>query len=142
MRDLLVLLHQVESFRYRRIVLVPILPDLEENFDHVLTPLTDSTLMQDCSESLEHRVVGFRAVFGQKEPDFTHESDGYFDGIVGRAVKTEEQDLEGDNLVCNILIAKVGNEGRSGVADDLQRSANVTSEVGGSLPCRYACRPF
>jgi hypothetical protein len=126
MRDLLVLLHQVESFRYRRIVLVPILPDLEENFDHVLTPLTDSTLMQDCSESLEHRVVGFRAVFGQKEPDFTHESDGYFDGIVGRAVK----------------IAKVGNEGRSGVADDLQRSANVTSEVGGSLPCRYACRPF
>lgn len=31
--------------------------------------------------------------------------------------------------MCDILIAKVGNEGRSGVADDLQRSARVKSEV-------------
>lgn len=79
--------------------------------------------MQDSSESLKDGVVGLGAVFGQKEPDFTHETDRDFDRIVGRAVEAEKKNLESDNLVCDVLVAEVSDECRRGVANDLQVSA-------------------
>lgn len=126
MSNLFFLLYQIQSLGNGRIVLVPVLPDLEEHFNHVLTSLADSSFVQNRSESLKNGIVGFWTVFSEEKPDFTHESDGDFDGIVGRSVEAEEEDLQSNNLVCDILITQMSNKCRGGVAYNLNVSCADT----------------
>lgn len=79
MRDLLLLFNQVQTLWNRRVVLVLVLPDLEQNLDHVLTPLADRSLVKNGSESLENRVVRFGTVLREEQADFSHETNGDFD---------------------------------------------------------------
>ncbi len=67
--------------------------------------------MKHRSEPLVNTVIRFRSVFCQVGSDFSHESDGEFDGIVGGIFEEEEKDLEGEDFVCEILIDEVGDEG-------------------------------
>lgn len=119
MRDLLILLNQIQSLWNRRVVLVLVLPDLEQDLNHILTPLADRSLVKDGPETLKDGVVCFWTVFGQKEADFSHEPDCYFDGVVRGSVQAQEHDLKGDDLVCDELIAEMGDKCRGGVTDDL-----------------------
>lgn len=120
MRDLLLLLHQIQPLRNCRVVLVLVLSHLEQHLDHVLAPLANGAFMEYRTESLEDGVVRLGAVLGQEQTDLSHEANGDLDRVVCGSIKAEEEDLKGDNLVGDVLVAKVGDEGGCGVADDLR----------------------
>lgn len=119
MRNLLVLLDQVQTLRDRRVVLVPVLADLKEHLDHVLHALVDRALVQHRAEALIHAVIRLGRRVGEERPDLAHEADGDLDAVVRGLFEQEDEDLQGDDLVCDGLVAEVGDEGRGGVADGL-----------------------
>lgn len=59
MRDLLILLYQIQAFRKNRIILVLILSDLHEHLDHVLYTVADTAFVEHGAESLEDSRIGF-----------------------------------------------------------------------------------
>jgi hypothetical protein len=121
-RDLLLLFHQIQTLGDRWVVLVLVLPDL-------LAPLRDGSLVEDGAKPLKDGVVRFWAVLGEEEADLAHEADGDFDGVVGGAIQTQQQDLQGDNLVCDVLVDEVGDECGRGVADGLHERVSNDSRM-------------
>lgn len=95
--------------------------------------------MEDRTESLVDSIVGFWGVLGEEKADFPHESNSNFDGIIRWSFKTEQEDLKGDDLMCNVLIDEMGDEGGCCVADRLQLVLTEAQRY--DLPCRYACTP-
>ena len=63
--------------------------------------------------------VSFWWVFGEKSSNFVSEAFGNFDGIVCWLFNEEDQDLEHNNFMHKRLVDKMGEEGGSGMADDL-----------------------
>ena len=82
MRNLVVLLHQVQPFRDNRVVLILVLADLHENLDHVLNTVAYGALVQHGTETLKDGLVGFGRVLGEVLADLAGEADGDFNGVV------------------------------------------------------------
>ena len=60
--------------------------------------------MEDVPEPVEDGVDAPRRDFGQFLSAFLEESDSYLDGIVGGRLKEEGEDLQGQDLVCHLLV--------------------------------------
>ena len=128
MRDLLFLLHQVQPIRDDDIVLVFVLAHLEQDLDHVLTPLADGPFVQHRAEPLKYGIVCLGRVLREKEADLAHEADGDLDAVVRGPLEAQEEDLERDELVRDVLIDEVRNKGGRGVADCLCLSVSRNAE--------------
>lgn len=59
MSNLLLFLHEIESFRQYGIILVLVLAHLHEHFDHVLNTMADVAFVQYSAETFKDRCVGF-----------------------------------------------------------------------------------
>ena len=119
MRDLLLLLNEIQTLWQDRVVLVLVLPGLEQHLDHVLNPLLDVALVQDGSESFEDEVVGFGGVLGEEGSDVSSESASDLDGVRGGSFEEEEEKLEREEFVSDRLVDELGDEGGGGEADGL-----------------------
>ena len=60
MRNRILLLHQIQPLGNDGVILVLVLPNLEQDLDHVLHALVDPALVQDRAEPFVHAVVGLR----------------------------------------------------------------------------------
>ena len=118
-RDLLVLLHQVQTLWHDRVVLVLILAHLHEHLDHVLDPVGDCPFVQNSTEALVYGGVRLWRVLREERANFSHEADSNLDGVVGGAFEEKEENLEGNDFVRDSLVDEVGNEGGRGMADNL-----------------------
>lgn len=149
MRDNVLLFDEIETFGNDRVVLVFVLADLEQDFDHVLDPLVDPTLVQDGAESIENPVVCAGRVLREEGADFAHERDGNLDRVVGGAFKEEHEHLKCEDFVRDLLIYELTNERRSRDNSRLDRHhyerqldrLSITTDPGarGNVPCCFAC---
>lgn len=119
MRDLLVLLNQIQPFRDDWVILELVSPDLEQDLDHILDPLVDRPLVQYGSESLKDSIVGLGRIFNEEGSDLSHKAHGNLDTVVGRLLEHEDEHLKGNDLVGDGLVDEVSDEGCSGLAYDL-----------------------
>lgn len=110
MRDHVLLLDEVEALGDDGVVLEAVLADLEQDLDHVLHALVDVALVEDGAEPVKDAVVGARRVLGEERADLAHERDGDLDAVVGRALEEEDEDLEGEDLVRDLLVDELGEE--------------------------------
>lgn len=105
MRDLIVLLNQIQLLLDRWVVLVFVLPYLEKNLNHVLDPLIDVFLIKDAPKSIKNH-NGYRHVhFFEVVSDFSRQTNGNFNAVVRRFVEEQQQHLYCYHLVCYLLIA-------------------------------------
>ena len=94
MHNLLIFLHQIQTFGYS---------------------LTDFSLIQNSAEPLKDCRVSFWWVFGEKSSNFVSD----FNGIVCWSFKEEDKDLERNDFMREGLVDKMGKEGGRGMTDDL-----------------------
>ena len=94
MHNLLIFLHQIQTFGYS---------------------LTDFSLIQNSAEPLKDCRVSFWWVFGEKSSNFVSD----FNGIVCWSFKEEDKDLERNDFMREGLVDKMGEEGGRGMTDDL-----------------------
>ena len=104
MRNLLFLLDQVQAFRNNRVVLVLVFSDLHEDFNHILNPLTDPALVQDGAEAFKYCGIGLWRIFCEEGADFTGETDGNLDGVIGWPFKQKDKYLKSNNFMGNSLV--------------------------------------
>lgn len=122
MRDLLVLLDEIQTLGHDRVVLVAVLPRLEEDLDHVLDALLDVALVEDGAEALVDEVVGLGRVLGEEGADLAREGARDLDRVGRGLLEQEEQQLEGQELVRDRLVDEVGDERAGREADGLRES--------------------
>lgn len=122
MRDLLVLLNQIQPFRDDRVILELVPPDLEQDLDHILNPLVDRPLVKYGSETLKDSVVGLGRIFSEESSHLSHKADGDFDAVIGRLLEHEDEHLKGDDFVGDGLIDEVSDERGGGLAYDLSEN--------------------
>lgn len=122
MRDLLVFLHEIQTFRENGIVFVLVLPYLHQNFDHILDSLADRAFVENSTETFEHSGIGFWRVFGQECADFPGETDGNLDGVVCGPFEKQDKDLKSNYLVRDRLVDEMRYERSSRIADNLRRA--------------------
>jgi len=79
MGDLVILLYKIETFRNDRIILILVLLNLHENFDHILNPVANAALIQNGMEMVVYSPIGFWRVFDKESTNFTHETNIDFD---------------------------------------------------------------
>lgn len=127
--DLVFLLDQVQLFLNRRVVLVPILPDLEQHLDHILYSLIDVGFVKDIPELVKHRQGNRTAHLLQMLTHLSSQADGDFNTVVCGLVKQQQKDLRGQHLVRDLLVAQMGNERRGRYADCLVVSLECLSEL-------------
>ena len=60
MGDLVILLYRIETFRNDRIALILVLPNLHENSDHILNPVTNAVLTQNGRTQSHWLLASFR----------------------------------------------------------------------------------
>lgn len=123
MCNLLVLLDEVEPFWEDRVVLVLVLPRLEQDLDHVLHTLLDVALVQDSPKSLKDEVVGLGRVLGEERANLSGERTRDLDRVRGRRFEQEQEQLKGEQLVRDRLVDEMGDERGRREADRLQGNA-------------------
>lgn len=131
MRNRILLLHQIQPLGNDGVILVLVLPNLEQDLDHVLHALVDPALVQDRAEPFVHAVVGLRRRLGEEGADFAHEGDGDLDAVVCRPLEEEDEDLESEDLVRNLLVDEVSDKGRRGGHGGLRAAVSRSWKGGG-----------
>jgi hypothetical protein len=129
MGNLIFLFHQIQLFLDSRVVLEPILPDLEQNLNHILHALVDVGFVKNMSKLVKHRESNLAVHFLEMLSNLACQADSNFDAIVGRFVKEEEQDLSGEHLVRHLLITQMSDESCRGNAHSLVVSLECFSEL-------------
>ena len=125
MRNLLVLLDQVQALGDDGVIFVFVLTDLHEDFDHILHTMANGALVKDSTEAFEDGGVRFWGVLGKESPDFTHKPNSNFDGVVRRTFEEENEDLESNDFVRDSLIDEMPNKRCGGMADNLREMVNA-----------------
>ena len=120
MRNLIFLLHQVQPLGNDGIILVLVLADLEQDFDHILHTLAYGPFVEHGTESFVQDVVRFWVVLREESTDLAHEADGDFDAVVCRSFEKKHEDVERDDFVGDRLVHEVCDETGGCVADDLR----------------------
>jgi hypothetical protein len=123
-RDLLVLLDEVELLDQDRVVLEAVLADLEEDLDHEQHALLDRALVEDRPKALEDDVGRLGRVLGQEEADLARERAGNLERVGRRVLLEREEDFERKQLVRDRLIDEVGDERGRCDADGLCRQGS------------------
>jgi hypothetical protein len=106
--NLILLFDKIQLFLDRGIILVAILSDLEQNFDHVLGSLIDVGLVQDTTELVVDSHRDLRIELLDVLADLSHQTDGNLDAVVSGLVQQKQQNLGGKHLVSNLLVDQVG----------------------------------
>jgi hypothetical protein len=106
-RDLLVLLYQIQTFGDNGIILEFVFPDLHKDFNHVLHSVTNRTLVQDGPEAFEDRCISLWGVLSEECANFAHEADSNFDRVIGRSFEEQYEDLKSNDFVGNLLVDQV-----------------------------------
>lgn len=106
MRNLLILLDQVEALGHDWVVFVLVLPNLHEHLNHILHPLADGPFVEDGAEAFEDECIPFAStlVFSKEGADLAREAYSELDRVVGWSLKEKENDLESDDFVCDRLV--------------------------------------
>lgn len=118
-RDLILLFHQVQLFPNGRVVLVLVLPDLEEYLDHVLRTLVDISLVQNVPELIENSQGNRLRHFLQMLADFPCQPHRNLNTVIRRLVEQEKQNLSSKHFVNNLLVDQMGKEGGRRQANSL-----------------------
>ena len=129
MRDLILLLDQVELLGNAWVVLKLVLARLREDFDHVLDSHTDLALVQHRAEPIKHTVARLGRLFAKKSAHFAHERDGQLDTVVGGVFQQQHENFKCNKLVHNALIHEVCKEEQRGVALGLVVAAERTAKL-------------
>lgn len=154
-RDLLVLLDEVELLDQDRVVLEAVLADLEQDLDHEQHALLDGALVQDRAEALKDDVGRLGRVLRQEQADLARERARNLKRVGRRVLLQEQEDLQRQELVRDRLVDEVGDKRGRGDADGLGRGGTgaqaresalqqgqaVGSAAGrdeGDVPCRCA----
>jgi hypothetical protein len=87
MCDLIFFLDQVEFLPDRRVVLISVFPNLEQNFDHVLCSFVDIGLVQNAAKLVKYSQRYGLAHFLQVLSYFSRQADGDFHRVVRRFVE-------------------------------------------------------
>ena len=110
MSDLVLLLDEVELLLDNGVVLVAVLANLEQHFDHVLGAAVDIVLVQDVLELVEDNMGDARGHLLEEEADFAHEADSDLDTVIGWLLQQQDEDLAGEGLVDDLLVDEMGDE--------------------------------
>jgi len=118
-RDLILLLDNVELLDDRRVVGELLATHIEDALDDVLHAPVDLALVEDVAEALEDGVVARRRQLLQAGAALLHEAHADLDGVVRDALEQQGRDVEGQQLADHLLVDQVRHEfdGRGG--DDL-----------------------
>jgi hypothetical protein len=117
--NLILLFDKIQLFLDRGVILVAILSDLEQNFNHVLGSLIDVGFVQDTTELVVDGHGDLRIELLDVLADLPHQTDGNLDAVVSGLVQQKQQDLSGKHLVSDLLVDQVGQEGGAAQADSL-----------------------
>lgn len=109
-RNLVLLLDQIQLVPDRRVVLEPVPAHLEQHLDHVLHPLVDARLVQDGPKLLVDGVVDARANVLEQLAHLAREPHGNLDAVVRGVAEQQHEYLDGDDFVRNELVAQVRDE--------------------------------
>jgi hypothetical protein len=112
MCDLIFLLHQIKFLLDRRVVLVAVLTDLEQDLNHVLHSLIDIGFVENISELIKHRQGDRTTHFLQVLPNLPCESDSNLYAVICGLVEQEKKNLCCKHLVDHLLVAQVSDERR------------------------------
>lgn len=129
MGNLLVLLDKVETFGNDGVVLILVLANLHQDFNHVLNTLANAALIEDGSEALVDSRVGFGRILGEEGTNFSHEANCNFNGIIGGSFQQENEDLKGDDFMCNSLVHEVSEECGGRMAYNLEDSQYSNASI-------------
>lgn len=113
MSNLIIFLHQIETFLENWIVFVSVFPYLHQYFNHVLNTMADGAFVKNRAESFKDRSIGFGRVFSDIRANLAREAYSDFNRVICGAFKEEDEDLEGDNFMRNCLIDQMSDECRS-----------------------------
>lgn len=89
------------------IVLEFVLADLKEHLHHVLNSLVNIGLMKDVSEAIKNGMEGSGGSFLEILSGFSSHADSQFNRVGRGALEKQGKDLEGQNLMNNLLIHKM-----------------------------------
>lgn len=87
MGNLILLFYKIQLFLDRGIILVAILSDLEQNFDHVLGSLVDVGFMQDAAELVVDGHGYLRIELLDVLANLSHQTHGNLNAVVSRLVQ-------------------------------------------------------
>ncbi|GJC95161.1 hypothetical protein ColKHC_03987 [Colletotrichum higginsianum] len=126
--DLVLLFHQVQLLLDGWVVLEAVLPDLEEDLDHVLHALVDVGLVQHVPQLVPDSQGDSGLHVLQMLANLAHEVDSNLDAVVGRLVEEEKEHLAGKAFVGDLVIDEMGQEGGGRDADGLVAALEALAE--------------
>ena len=129
MCDLIFLFHKVQLFFQRRIVLVFVFPDLEQNFNHVLHSLVNVRLVEDTSELVVDGKGNLRVHLLHVLANFLRQANRNLHTIVCRLVQEQEQYLSSKHFMCYLLVDQMRDEGSAGLTNALVVALEGLSEL-------------
>jgi hypothetical protein len=125
MRDLILRLHEIEALRNDGIVLVLVLPHLEQYLNHVLNTLVNGAFLQDGAKAIKDLYVGFRRCFSDICANFFHKTDGDLDACICWTLQKQKKDLKRNKGASDGLIDKMSNKSRGRNAYGLEGKVSV-----------------
>lgn len=129
MGDLILLFNQIKLVLDGGIVLVLVLADLEEHFNHILNTLVDVCFMENTAELIEDGKGDLRVELFNVLADLLHQTDGNFNAVISGLVKKQQQNLCSEHLVCDLLVNEMGEEGGAAQTDSLVISLVSLAEL-------------
>lgn len=107
-RNRILFFDKIESFGDRRVVLVLVLPDLEQHLDHVLHSLVDTfAFVKNRTESLENPVVRLGSYSSQESSYFSREGNSNLQGIGCWYFEKQDENLKREDFMGDRMIDKM-----------------------------------
>mmetsp|Transcript_53341 Transcript_53341/g.159164 ORF Transcript_53341/g.159164 Transcript_53341/m.159164 type:complete len:393 (+) Transcript_53341:580-1758(+) len=119
MRDLVLLLHQVQILQNRGVVGKLLPADIEEALNDILHAPIYDTLMQDVLEALEDGLASSRRHLLQGQAALLDETHADLDGVVCDSLEEKRRNVQGKQLADDLLVDQVGHELDGGRGHDL-----------------------
>src|ERR1700722_18457895 len=85
--DLFLFLDQIQAIWHDWVIFKLVFTHLHQYFDHVLHTLADRAPVQEGAKALEYDGIGFWRIFGEKGPNFSHETDCDLNRVISWAVE-------------------------------------------------------
>lgn len=115
---------------YSRIVLVFILADLKQNFNHVLNALLNVGLVQNITKLVKDKRSNCDILLFDVLTDLFHQAYRDFDAVIGRLVEQKQQDLGYEHLMQDLLIDEMSKKCGTAETDVLVVPAICLFELG------------
>lgn len=115
--DLVILLDQIQFFLDGKVILVLVLSDLEQNFNHVLNSLVNVGLVENVAELVEDGEGDLRVELFDVLTNFLHQAHGNLNTVISRLVQQEKQNLGGKHLMSDLLVDQMSKESSAAQAN-------------------------